>query len=26
MKDGKCAHYCEFREMCRVSIMNSRKT
>ncbi len=25
MKDGKCAHYCEFREMCRVSIMNRHK-
>jgi ATP-dependent helicase/DNAse subunit B len=26
MKDGKCAHYCEFREMCRVSIMNRHKS
>jgi hypothetical protein len=25
MKDGKCAHYCEFREMCRVSIINRQK-
>jgi hypothetical protein len=25
MQDGKCAHYCEFREMCRVSIMNRYK-
>jgi ATP-dependent helicase/nuclease subunit B len=23
--NGKCTHYCDFREMCRVSIMNRRK-
>ena len=26
LKDGKCSHYCEFREMCRVSLMNRYKT
>lgn len=23
MKDGKCSHYCEFREMCRVSVVTT---